>query len=311
MYLIDEQHPAPASPCVTTIGFFDGVHRGHQYLIRQVQAEAQRRGVDACIVTFAEHPRRTLAADFQPRLLTTLDEKLDLLADAGVDRCCVLRFDREMASLHARDFMKQYLKDRLHAEALIAGYDHRFGAGREEGFAHYVHYGQQLGIDVKRARPLEAAGVVVSSSATRRFLEAGNVEMAALCLGRPYDLSGTVAHGHEVGRTLGFPTANVVPGTADKIIPAAGVYAARCTTNGQCYDAMVNVGTRPTFDGDGSLTIEAHLFNFDADLYGQPLRVDFIARLREERRFDSPDDLRRQLEADARDTRTRLRPCGE
>lgn len=311
MYLIDNLHPAPATPCVATIGFFDGVHRGHQYLIRQVQAEAQRRGIDTCVVTFAEHPRRTLAADFQPRLLTTLDEKLGQLAANGVDRCCVLRFDREMAALDAHSFMEQYLRNRLHTEALIVGYDHRFGAGREEGFAHYARYGRQLGIDVERARPFEAAGVTVSSSATRRFLEAGNVEMAALCLGRPYGLSGTVAHGHEVGRTLGFPTANVVPATADKIVPAGGVYAARCTTGGQCYDAMVNIGTRPTFEGDGRLSLEAHLFGFADDLYGHTIRVDFVARLREERRFASPDELRRQLKTDAREAQTRLRSCGK
>lgn len=311
MYLIDNSHPAPAVPCVATIGFFDGVHRGHQYLIGQVCDEARRRQAAACIVTFDEHPRRTLAADFQPRLLTTLDEKLPLLADAGAEACCVLHFDRDMAALNAADFMRSHLKERLHAVALIIGYDHRFGAGREEGFPHYVRYGKQLGIDVIHARPYEAAGITVSSSATRRFLAAGNVEMAALCLGRPYSLAGEVVTGRQVGRQLGFPTANIVPDSPQKIIPAGGVYAARCTVDGKSYGAMVNIGTRPTFDTDGSTTIETHLLDFTGDLYGRRLRLDFVARLREERRFEQPGQLRQQLEADAQAARQHLRPCGE
>lgn len=299
MYIVDESHPCPATPCVATIGFFDGVHRGHRYLLEQLSAEAERRGVESCVVTFDAHPRRALDAGFQPRLLTSLAEKLDLLAAAGVDRCCVLHFDRTLAALPARDFMQTYLKEKWHAAALLVGYDHHFGRGGDEGFVNYVRYGRELGIDVVRARSFQTADVRVSSSATRRFLEAGNVEMARLCLGRPYRLSGTVVEGRRVGRHLGFPTANVAPDCTDKLIPATGVYAVRAEADGKDYDAMVNIGDRPTFGDSGPLSVEAHLFGFSGDLYNHTLRLDFVRRLREERRFDSPEALRRQLEADA------------
>lgn len=299
MYIVDESHPSPAAPCVATIGFFDGVHRGHRYLLEQLSAEAERRGVESCVVTFDAHPRRALDAGFQPRLLTSLAEKLDLLAAAGVDRCCVLHFDRALAALPARDFMQTYLKEKWHAAALLVGYDHHFGRGGEESFVNYVRYGRELGIDVVRARSFQTADVRVSSSATRRFLEAGNVEMARLCLGGPYRLSGTVVEGRRVGRHLGFPTANVAPDCADKLIPATGVYAVRAEADGKDYDAMVNIGDRPTFGDSGPLSVEAHLFGFSGDLYNHTLRLDFVRRLREERRFDSPEALRRQLEADA------------
>ncbi len=307
MYLIDLNETAAAVPCVATIGFFDGVHRGHLHLLGQVAAEARRRGLATCVVTFADHPRRTLAADFQPRLLTTLDEKLRLLDEAGVDRCCVLHFDRAMAALTARTFMERYLVRQLGVRALVIGYDHHFGSSREEGFAHYVRYGRELGIDVVRARAFDTAGVTVSSSAIRRFLEGGNAEMARLCLGRPYRLGGTVTEGRRVGRQLGFPTANLVPGCADKVVPATGAYAARALTDEATYGAMVNIGVCPTFDTDGRLTIEAHLFDFDGDLYGHALQLDFIGRLRGEQRFDSPEALRRQLLTDASVARQLLR----
>ena len=231
---------------------------------------------------------------------------LALLDKEELDACAVLRFDKELAALTAREFMERYLRDRLGVRCLVIGYDHHFGSSRGEGFVQYAAYGRELGIDVVRATALEWGGVTVSSSAVRRFLSAGNVEMARVCLGRAYELTGTVVHGREVGRSLGYPTANLRPDSADKMLPAAGVYAARIEPAedgsglpAEGVRAMVNVGCRPTIDDGEELTIEAHLFDFAGDLYGRRLRLLFERRLREERRFPSLDALRRQLDTDA------------
>lgn len=305
MYIVhpDETYGRPSA---ATIGFFDGVHRGHHHLFGQLRKAAAARGLDTLAVTFGEHPRQTLAADYRPHLLTTKDEKLALLDKEELDACAVLRFDKELAALTAREFMERYLRDRLGVRCLVIGYDHHFGSSRGEGFVQYAAYGRELGIDVVRATALEWGGVTVSSSAVRRFLSAGNVEMARVCLGRAYELRGTVIHGREVGRSLGYPTANLRPDSADKMLPAAGVYAARIEPAedgsglpAEGVRAMVNVGCRPTIDDGEELTIEAHLFDFAGDLYGRRLRLLFERRLREERRFPSLDALRRQLDTDA------------
>lgn len=293
-------------PSAATIGFFDGVHRGHLHLFTQLRKAAAARGLGTLAVTFGEHPRQTLASDYRPHLLTTTEEKLALIGKEGLDACAVLRFDKELASLTAREFMEHYLRDRLGVRCLVVGYDHHFGSRQGEGFVQYAAYGRELGIDVVRATALEWGGVTVSSSAVRRFLSAGNVEMACVCLGRPYDLTGVVVHGREVGRSMGFPTANLRPDSADKMLPAVGVYAARvqpadadCELPSGGVRAMVNVGCRPTIDDGEALTIEAHLLDFSGDLYGRRLTLLFERRLREERRFSSLEALRRQLETDA------------
>ena len=302
-------------PCAATIGFFDGVHRGHVHLLRQLKAAAAERGLGTMAVTFEHHPRLTLSADYHPELLTTTDEKLALLEAEGIDACALLRFDDGMAALPARDFMDRWLRRRLGVRCLVIGYDHRFGHGRDEGFMQYVAYGRGLGIEVVRATALECGGLTVSSSAVRRFLSAGNVEMAKVCLGRPYALTGTVVHGHGVGRSLGYPTANVRPACADKAVPACGVYAVRAGLApgdggepGGEFRAMVNIGNRPTLNNGTDVTVEAYLLGFSGDLYGRRLTLRFERRLREEQRFPSLDALRRQLDADAARTLEMLEP---
>lgn len=295
-------------PCAAAVGFFDGVHRGHQYLLGQVRAEAAARGLDAVAVTFEQHPRMTLSPDCRPQLLTDNDEKAALLAEAGMDACAFLRFDRELAALSAREFMRDCLLAALSVRCLVVGYDHRFGSRRSEGFAQYVAYGRELGIDVVRARSYSCGDITVSSSAVRRFLAGGNVEMAKLCLGRPYALSGTVVHGHAVGRDLGFPTANLRPDNAEKVVPARGVYAARAVLGTETFPAMLNIGERPTLGNGSETTVEAHLLGFDDSLYGRRLTLLFERRLREERRFPSLDALREQLKDDAALTLKLLAP---
>lgn len=282
---------------VATIGFFDGLHLGHRYLLQQVTDEAARRKVRSMAITFDNHPRHTLCADYKPQLITTLDEKLALLESTGLDACVVLPFNKEIAQLKARDFMEQYLKNALGVESLIIGYDHRFGNNCSEGFIDYVEYGHALGIDVVRAGAYNAADITVSSSAVRRFLEAGNIENVKKCLDRPYSLSGKVVEGHKVGRDLGFPTANILP-TPEKIIPGRGAYAVRVKIEEHSYAAMLNIGWRPTLNNGENSTIEVHLFDFEGDLYGKTLTILFENRLRDEQKFDSLDHLRQQLQAD-------------
>lgn len=281
------------------IGFFDGVHRGHQFLLRQVKAEAAQRGLRTMAITFSAHPRQTLRSDYQPELITTNEEKLQLLEECGLDACALLDFTPEMAAMPAREFMETYLSKLLGVLCLVIGYDHRFGSDRAEGFLDYALHGRKLGMDVVKARPFDAGDLRVSSSAVRRFLSGGNVEMAKICLGRPYALRGTVVEGRHVGRGLGFPTANLQPCDPEKILPGRGVYAVQAETGGRTYGGMLNIGWRPTLDNGKDASVEAHLFGFEGSLYGKPLTLLFEHRLRDEQRFGSLEELQEQLREDA------------
>ena len=289
---------------VATIGMFDGVHLGHQFVLRQVVDQAHELGLQPLCITFDQSPR-------QEQVLTPLDEKVRLIRQTGIDHVEVLAFTEALKSLTAREFMEQVLRDQLDVRVLLTGYDNRFGHNREEGFDDYVHYGQELGIEVVSLPPApgltlnpspKGDGDVVSSSYIRQLLSEGRVREAAQCMGHPYCIDGHVAHGEHIGTELGFPTANVVPSSTQQLIPAPGAYAVRVvsTENGQptMLSGMMNIGTRPTFDGHEQ-TLEVHIFHFDRDLYGQLLSVEFVARLREERRFDSMEALREQLKQDA------------
>lgn len=298
----------PVAPAVATVGFFDGVHLGHQYLLRQVQAEARRLGAAALAVTFAEHPRQVLSADYRPALLTTLPEKLELLRECGVDACAVLHFSKTMAALTSAQFMARYLRDAFGVRSLVVGYDHHFGSDTGATPADYQAEGRALGIDVVPATAFRTEEFTVSSSTVRRLLEGGNVERARQCLGRPYVLGGTVVEGRHVGRDLGFPTANLRPSHPDKLVPGRGVYAIEATVGGRTYSAMLNIGWRPTLDDGRGPTIEAHLFDFDGNLYGRELSLRFLHRLRDEQRFASLAELQAQLRADAVRCRQLLTP---
>lgn len=284
---------------MATIGFFDGVHRGHQFLIANVMEEARKTGLQSLVITFDRHPRQVLSQDYQPRLLTTLDRKLQLLSLTGVDNVAVLHFTKEMAALSAHDFMQQILYDKLNVRKLIIGYDNRFGHDRTSGFEDYVEYGKKTGIWVIQSQAFVLHGINVSSSVIREMLAEGDVERAADCLGYPYTIVGTVVHGLENGRKMGFPTANVDLRGSGQLIPAPGVYAvrARSTSTMSFHRGMLNIGTRPTFGGT-EISIEVNIFNWADDLYGKELAVCFLHRVREERRFDSMEELEQQLKKD-------------
>lgn len=289
-------------PCVATIGFFDGVHLGHRHLIAQVKAEAVRTGLASAVVTFSTHPRQVVNAGYVPQLLTPPPQKLELLAQTGVDETVVLPFDRRMAALSAHDFMHGILKARINARTLITGYDNRFGHNRAEGFADYVRYGEEMGMEVKQGEALTMEGVNVSSSLVRRMLNEGRAADAARFLGRRYTIGGHVEHGFREGRRMGFPTANIAPTLPNQLIPQSGAYAARLRIGSGCWlPAMINVGSCPTFGRERS-TIEAHIIGFTGDIYGTTVTAEFVRRLRGERRFDSEEGLKAQLMADRRQT---------
>lgn len=302
---VDGGTPVNTTACVATIGFFDGVHRGHRFLISQVRKQARAEGREAMVITFDRHPRQVLQDDYQPTLLTTTDEKLQLLKETGIDTVAVLHFDRVMASLSARDFMEQVLLGRLNVRTLVTGYDNRFGRGRTENFNDYVRYGQELGIRVVQSEAFMLGGEHVSSSLVRSALLRGDVAHATRCLGRPYVLTGRVVSGHQEGRKLGFPTANVDVSASACLVPANGVYAVKVgimadgphAASSATFEGMMNIGMRPTFSGHRQ-TLEVYLFNFNGDIYGRELSVAFIRHMREEQRFDSADMLAAQLRRD-------------
>ena len=290
----------PAVSQVATIGFFDGVHRGHCSLLSQVVRQAAQRNRQSTVVTFDIHPRQLVNPDFQPLLLTTLDEKLQLLSLQGIDRVALLHFDEQMASLSARDFMSVVLSRQLNVDTLVLGYDSRFGHGRTAGFADYEAYGHSMGIDVLRATPLLSDdGTPVSSSLVRNLLLSGNIAQANDALGRRYSLTGNVVEGFHEGRRLGFPTANLALADRQRLVPGRGVYAvwAELTGHSEPMSARMNIGTRPTYNGS-SQTLEVHIIGYEGDLYGQDITVTFAERIRSEQPFDSPSALASQLQLD-------------
>lgn len=289
------------SPCAATIGVFDGVHIGHRMLLSDLKSDAKKAGLKTMAITFDRHPRQLFDANYKPQLIYTLKEKeMTFRYALGIDYLVVLPFTMEMAQLSARDFMQQVLKNKLNVKLLRLGYDNRFGHGREEVFEDYKRYGSEMGIKVLQSEPLQLEGYSepVSSSLIRRLIaEDGNVKDAMTLMNWPFELWGTVKQGEHIGSTLGFPTANLEPDEG-KLIPAPGVYAVKAILGyGLIKPAMMNIGTRPTFDGQKQ-TLEVNIFDFDGDLYGHEIFVWFIERLRDERRFESPEALVAQLEED-------------
>lgn len=273
---------------VATIGMFDGVHRGHQFVLQQVVQTARERGMRSLAITFDHSLRRE-------QVLTPLEEKLALIKGTGIDCVEVLSFTDALRQMTAYDFMQQVLLQQLGVKVLLTGYDNRFGRNREDGFDDYVRYGRDMGIEVLQ---LPAEGEV-SSSLVRKQLAEGHVAEATELLGRPYQLTGHVGHGEHIGTRLGYPTANIIPDEPLQLIPKAGVYAVKVLlpSSVQPLKGMMNIGTRPTF-GQHPQTLEVHVFDYAGDLYGKQLRLMFSARLRGERRFESAKALVAQLETD-------------
>ena len=299
MNVIEDIHPQ--SPTVATIGFFDGVHLGHRFLIQQVKVAATQTGWQSSIITFPAHPRQVIQSEFQPQLLSSPEEKIELLASTGVDNCILLPFTRKLSQLTAYEFM-QLLYDKYKVRMLVIGYDHRFGHNRAETFEDYCRYGRELGIHIMQASAYTQEQDKVSSSAIRRALQTGDIGTATKFLGYHYYLEGTVVDGYKVGRKIGFPTANLRVDFPNKLIPFIGVYAVCVYVNGGKYKGMLNIGYRPTINNGTDLSIEVHILDFQGDIYHQKMRIEFIEFLRSEEKFNSVDELILQMQKDKEDT---------
>lgn len=287
----------PLAEAVATIGFFDGVHSGHRYVLARLVADARERGLASMVITFKRHPRQVLQQEYIPELLSPNTRKIELLEQTGIDYVVMLDFTPEMASLTAREFML-LLKERLGVKRLVIGYDNRFGRNREEGFAEYVAYGREMDMEVVNNDAFTMPGTKISSSAIRLLIREGNIEMANECLGYCYAMKGVIVHGDGRGRTLGFPTANMEV-NIEQLLPARGVYAVRVWVEGydEEFAGMMNIGQRPTFNLR-NVTLEVNILDFDADIYGRKMRVEFVKRIREERKFSGAEQLVEQLNKD-------------
>ena len=297
MNIIEDTYPQALPPTVATIGFFDGVHLGHRYLINQVKIAASQCGWCSSIITFPVHPRQVIQSNYQPQLLSSPEEKIELLASTGVDNCILLPFTQELSKLTAREFM-QLLYDKYKVRMLVIGYDHRFGHNRAETFEDYCQYGQELGIHIMQATAYTQEQDKVSSSAIRRALSTGDITTSTKYLGYNYFLEGTIVDGYKVGRKIGFPTANLRVDFPYKLIPSTGVYAVRVFVNGQEWKGMLNIGHRPTLNNGTDLSIEVHILDFQDDIYNQKMRIEFISFLRPETKFHSVDELVLQIQKD-------------
>lgn len=292
---------------VVTTGTFDGVHLGHQAILRYLVSRAREIGGVPTVVTFSPHPREVVGGDAVP-LLTTLGERADLLEALGVERFVVLPFTRDLSMLEPEAYVEQVLRETIGLREIVIGYDHRFGRGRGGSRETLERLGAPGGFSVDVIPEQIERGLTVSSTQIRRLLlEAGDADAAAALLGRPYRITGTVVHGDARGRLIGYPTANVHPADPRKLVPKLGVYAVRLgLRDGRTLGGMMNVGRRPTFETDGAVRAEVHLFRFAGDLYGHTVAVDVVARIRDEMRFDGVDALVRRLGEDEAEARAAL-----
>ncbi|MDR0422661.1 MAG: riboflavin biosynthesis protein RibF [Proteiniphilum sp.] len=291
---------------VAATGFFDGVHVGHRYLIDQVKTAAVGRGLPSAVITFPVHPRRVLQKDYQPALLCGFDEKAERLSSTGVEYCISLPFTVELSRLSAGEFMRGVLKEQLHVDTLLVGYDHRFGRDREEGYPEYRRYGEELGIEVLPASCFRVGDGEVSSSQIRRLLKAGRMREANGLLSYNYRLSGRIVEGCRVGRTMGFPTANMQVWERYKVMPAPGVYAVWVYLRDLVRRGMLYIGRRPTLHSGGEISVEVNIFDFDGNLYGESISVEFIDFVRTDRKFASKEELMAQIRRDREVVEQRL-----
>ncbi|MCG8469960.1 MAG: bifunctional riboflavin kinase/FAD synthetase [Gemmatimonadetes bacterium] len=295
--------PETVRGTVVTVGTFDGVHRGHQAILTEIDRRARARGLRSVLLTFDRHPLRVLRPDAAPLMLTTPDEKKAIVAQSGLDYVAFVSFTIEFSRYAPEEFVEEVLVRRLRAKELVIGHDHGFGRGRSGDVEVLRRLGGAHGFEVDVVAGIEVGGRPVSSTRIREAIASGRVAEAAEGLGRPYSLRGTVVHGLGRGRTLGFPTANLTPPAGDKLLPAEGIYAVRASLGSEIRDGLLHLGPRPTFAGSPP-TIELYLLDFDRDIYGDQVVVEFLERLREVRPFDSAAALVEQMRADVVEGRT-------
>ena len=285
-------------PTVLTLGVFDGLHLGHQRIMQTVVERAKSTGALATAITFDPHPRAVLHPETAPPLLQTLDQRLANFEILGIEQAIVIPFSREFASQPAEDFLSDIIRDRLHTKEVYLGKGFAFGKDRGGNIALLREMSEKLGFVADEVDEVQIQGQRISSSVIRTLLAEGRVNLARRMLGRPYGVEGVIIRGNRRGHTIGFPTANLKP--HNRVIPRYGVYATATLIDGAWRKSITNIGVRPTFEDSNEPSIESYIFDFDDDLYGDVLRVRFLHRIRDERKFNGIDELKAQIERDTR-----------
>ena len=284
-------------PTIITIGTFDGVHLGHKKILEQIISSANELKCESLVLTFFPHPRTVLQAGTEMKQINTLAEKTTLFEDLGIDNLVIHPFDAAFSRLTAEEFVKLVLVDTFKIKKIIIGYDHRFGRNRTANIDDLIEFGNKFGFEVEQISAKEINEVAISSTKIRNALTEGNIELANSYLGYSYSLTGIVSKGKQLGRTIGYPTANIKIDEDYKLIPQNGVYIVQSNIDGITYYGMMNIGNRPTVDGT-TQTIEIHFFNFNKDIYNKKITVSLLKRMRSEQKFESVDALKKQLDND-------------
>lgn len=301
MKIIENLQEINFSATAVTIGFFDGVHRGHSALLSKLVSQARERGLESLVITFSMHPRQALNANYIPKLITLNNERYELLEKSGIDYLVVLPFNEDIARRSFKQFMDDFLIEKFNVKYLLVGHDHHFGCDRTNGFTQYKQYGEEKGVVVEREEPFKINDEIISSSYVRRQIIEGNVEKAAEALGYDYFLEGSVMPGFKMGRSIGYPTANLAISDVRKLVPSAGVYIATVNIEGdeKEYTSMLYIGSRPTFvNMSEAKSIEVHMFDFNDDIYHKKIRINLKKFYREELHFESSSKLATQLNKD-------------
>ena len=283
---------------VVTSGTFDGVHLGHQKILNRLNEVAKLTHGQSVVITFYPHPRSVISPDNQiVKLLSTLDEKIELLEKSGVNHLLIIPFTREFSELSSEEFIQKILIQTIGTKTLVIGYDHRFGKNREGGFDYLKMNNEKYGFEIEEISRQDIENVSVSSSKIRKALTDGDVPSADHFLGRNYSLSGVIVKGKQLGRTIGFPTANIQVREIAKLIPSDGVYAVKVYYKSKAFGGMLNIGNRPTVDGTYQ-TVEVNIFDFDQEIYGENLTIEFLQKIRNEQKFSGLDELKAQISKD-------------
>ncbi|MCX5851402.1 MAG: bifunctional riboflavin kinase/FAD synthetase [Deltaproteobacteria bacterium] len=300
-----EEITAALQGCIVTIGNYDGIHIGHQEILRRVATEAQNQNRKSVVITFEPHPQKVIHPERRPfYLLTPLEEKLGFLESLGINTTIVITFTPEFAEITAEQFVHTILGDKLRIKKIFIGYDYAFGKNKAGNAEYLREAGARLGFEVEEIGPVKMEGIIVSSTNIRLALLDGKIKRAAKMLDRSYNVSGTVVKGHRRGTTIGFPTANI---KSDKVIPGVGVYVIIAEIEGTKHQGVLNIGFNPTF-GNDELSIEVHLLDFHGDIYGKFINIHFIERLRDEKKFESPEKLVEQIGHDIERAKAILAP---
>ncbi len=295
---------------VATVGVFDGIHKGHWEILRRLIASAREKNCESVVITFDPHPRLVVGNPSEVRLLQSIDEKIERFRQAGVDVLLIIPFDKDFATISPRDFIQNVLIDGVRVSKVITGYDHYFGRSRMGDFTLFQEIGKEAGFEVEQVEAVSHCNRTVSSSLIRQALTDGDISLANCMLGYTYSLKGKVVRGNQIGKLIGFPTANIHPFDPNKIIPAQGVYASLIRWNGNIYKGMSNIGIRPTIDAN-RLTVEVNIFDFEEDIYAETITLYFYQRTRDEKRFGGLEQLRDQLNNDREEVRLLLAGISE